>query len=122
MVTCMMVTSPQHSNHFDRVSPHFSFCNWNLNTLSKDEFFRVSLINAHNSIHNYDISLCETSLSNSEFVPDNILQGYCQPMRYAPNIYDYDKPYFSLTAAIAPVSSPLLTLAPSAPKAYELTI
>ena len=67
---------PQHSNHFDRVSPDFSLCNWNLNTSSKDEFSRVSLLNAHNSIHNYDISLCETSLSNSEFVPDNILQGY----------------------------------------------
>ena len=36
-----------------------------------------TILNAHNSIHNYDIiSLCETSLSNSEFVPDNILQGY----------------------------------------------
>ena len=50
---------PQHSNNFDRVSPYFSFCNWNLNTLSKDEFSRVSLLNAHNSIHNYD--MCETS-------------------------------------------------------------
>ena len=58
---------PQHINHFDRVSPYFSFCNWNLDTLSKDEFSRVSLLNAHNSIHNYDIiSLCETSSSNSE--------------------------------------------------------
>ena len=68
---------PQHSNHFDRVSPYFSFSNWNLNNLSKDEFSRVSLLKAHNSIHNYDIiSLCETSLSNSDFVPENILQGY----------------------------------------------
>ena len=68
---------PQYSNHFDRVSLYFSFCNWNLNTLSKDEFSRVSLLNAHNSVHNYDIiSMCEMSLSNSEFVPSNILQGY----------------------------------------------
>ena len=67
----------QHSNHFDRVSPYLSSCNWNLNTSSKDEFPGVSLLNAHNSIHNYVIiSLCETSLSNSDFVPDNILQGY----------------------------------------------
>ena len=56
---------PQHRNHFDRVSPYFSFCNWNLNTFSKDEFSRVSLLNAHNSVHNYDISLCETSLGAS---------------------------------------------------------
>ena len=27
-------------------------------------------------LFNYDISLCETSLSNSEFVADNILRGY----------------------------------------------
>ena len=67
---------PQQSNNFDRVSPYFSFSNWNSNTLSKDEFSRVSLLNAHISIHNYDIiSLFETSLSNSEFVPQNILQG-----------------------------------------------
>ena len=39
-------------------------------------FLEVSFLNAHNSIHNYDLSLCDTSLSNSEFVPDNILQGY----------------------------------------------
>ena len=66
-------SGPRFSNHFDRVS----FFNWNLDTLSKDEFSSVSLLNAHNSIHNYDIiSLCETSLSNSEFVPENILQGY----------------------------------------------
>ena len=57
--------------------PYFSFCNWNLNTLSKDEFSRVSLLNAHNSIHKYDIiSLCETRLSVNEVVPANILPGY----------------------------------------------
>ena len=50
---------------------------YDVSPLSKDEFSRVSLLNAHNSFHNYDIiSLCETSLSNSEFVPENILQGY----------------------------------------------
>ena len=32
-----------------------SFCNWNINTLSKDTFQRVSLIEAHNSLFNYDI-------------------------------------------------------------------
>ena len=67
---------PQHINHIDGVSPYFSFCNWNLNTLSKYDFSGVSLLNAHNSIHKYDIiSLCETSLSENEIVPENILQG-----------------------------------------------
>ena len=31
------------------------FCNWNLNTLSKDNFNRISLLEAHNTIFNYDI-------------------------------------------------------------------
>ena len=44
----------------------FNFMNWNLNSLGKNNFERVKLIEAHNSLFNYDlISLCETSL-NSE--------------------------------------------------------
>ena len=55
----------------------FSFCNWNLNTLSKNEFHRVSLLEAHNSFFKYDIiSLCETSLNETTKVPENILKGY----------------------------------------------
>ena len=55
----------------------FSFCNWNLNTLSKDNFQRVALIEAHNSIFKYDIiSLCETSLNDDIEVPINILPNY----------------------------------------------
>ena len=55
----------------------FSFCNWNLNTLSKDAFSRVSLLEAHNTNFNYDIiSLCETSLNDTIQIPDNILPGY----------------------------------------------
>ena len=54
-----------------------SFCNWNLNTLSKDDFNRISLLEAYNTNHNYDIiSLCETSLNDTTQVPDNILPGY----------------------------------------------
>ena len=55
----------------------FSFCNWNLNTLVKDNFHRVSLIEAHNSIYKYDIiSLCETSLNEETKIPDDILENY----------------------------------------------
>ena len=54
-----------------------SFCNWNVNTLTKNDFERVTCIEAHNSLYNYDIiSLCETSLNNDTKVPDNILKGY----------------------------------------------
>ena len=54
-----------------------SFCNWNLNTLSKDDFHRITLLEAHNATHDYDIiSLCETSLNDTIQVPENILPGY----------------------------------------------
>ena len=52
---------------------YFNFMNWNLNSLAKNDFSRVQLIEAHNSLFNYDIiSLCETSLNetNSSLVPD----------------------------------------------------
>ena len=61
----------------DLITAFFSFCNWNLNTLSKNDFQRVSLLEAHNSIFKYDIiSLCETSLNEVTKVPENILRGY----------------------------------------------
>ena len=58
-------------------SGFLSFCNWNLNTLSKDDFYRVSLLEANNTLYKYDIiSLCETSLSDDIVIPENSLPGY----------------------------------------------
>ena len=66
-----------HTNRDSCHSDLFSFCNWNLNTLSKDDFQRITLMEAHNSLHHYDIiSLCETSLNDSIQVPENALPGY----------------------------------------------
>ena len=60
---------PSHSNNF--AGGFLSFCNWNLNTLSKEDFTRVTLLEAHNTEYNYDIiSLCETSLDNNIQVPE----------------------------------------------------
>ena len=53
------------------------FMTWNLNSLGKENFSRVQMLEAHNSLHNYDIiSLCETSLTNetSKLVPK--IEGY----------------------------------------------
>ena len=51
---------PHYQNNF------FNFMSWNLNSLAKDNFQRVRLIEAHNSIFNYDlISICETSLNDA---------------------------------------------------------
>ena len=47
-------------------SNFFNFMNWNPNSLATNDFARVQLIEAHNSLHNYDlISICETSLTDS---------------------------------------------------------
>jgi len=46
--------------------------NWNINSLAKDEFSRVKLLEIENSVFDYDIiSLCETSLNNEITVPQN---------------------------------------------------
>ena len=62
---------PQFENNF------FNFMSWNLNSLSKKEFEQVRLIEAHNSIFNYDlISICETSLEHSSELKVPGLKGY----------------------------------------------
>ena len=66
-----MNPGPQYQNEF------FSFMNWNLNSLPKNDFERAQLIEAHNSIFNYDIiSLCEISLNDKIKVPDPLLNDY----------------------------------------------
>ena len=50
---------------------------WNVSSIAKDNFQRVRLIEAHNSIFNYDqISICETSLNDSVELPDTLLNDY----------------------------------------------
>ena len=50
---------------------------WNVNSTAKDDFQRVHLIEAHNSIFNYDlISICETSLNDTIRLPDILLNDY----------------------------------------------
>ena len=50
---------------------------WNLNSLAKENFQRLRLIEAHNSFINYDlISICETSLNDSVELPEPLLNEY----------------------------------------------
>ena len=54
-----------------------TFMNWNLNSLVKGNFERVDLIEAHNSIFDYDlISVCETNLKDSTPLRDPLLNDY----------------------------------------------
>ena len=60
--------------HFTTV---FSTLSCNVNSIAKNDFQRVPLIEAHNSIFNYDlISICETSLNDSIKLPDILLNDY----------------------------------------------
>ena len=62
---------PQFHNSF------FNFMSWNVNSIAKDDFQRVRLIEAHNSIFKYDlVSICETSLNDSIKLPDFLLNNY----------------------------------------------
>ena len=48
-----------------------------LNSVAKDNFQRVGLIEAHNSFFNYDlISICETSLNDTVEIPEPLLNEY----------------------------------------------
>ena len=68
---------PLPHHHDNYTDGFFSFCNWNINTLSKDDFYRVTLLEAHKSIFKYDTtSLCETSLNDSMIIEENLLPGY----------------------------------------------
>ena len=60
---------PHFQNHlFNVMSCHFM--SWNLNSLAKDNFQRIRLIEAHNTLFKYDlISICETSLNDSVELP-----------------------------------------------------
>ena len=52
----------------------FTFCSWNLNSLTKDNFGRLNLLD---SLFNYDIiSLCKTNLNDTIELPINPLNGF----------------------------------------------
>ena len=73
----IILSNDVETNPGDITNGFFTFCNWNLNSLAKDDFHRIRLIEAHNSLFNYDIiSLCETSLNDSITLPDVMLEDY----------------------------------------------
>ena len=63
---------PHFKNNF-----FFNFMSWNLNSLAKDNFQRIRLIEAHNALFKYDlISICETSLNDSVELPETLINNY----------------------------------------------
>ena len=64
-----------HQNPGPMTNSYFTFVSWNLNSMSKDDFHSLKLL--QNSIFNYDlISLCETSLNDAVVLPDGYLSDY----------------------------------------------
>ena len=62
---------PQFQNNF------FNFMSWYVNSPAKENFQRVRLIEAQNSIFNYNlISICDTSLNDTVELPETLLNGY----------------------------------------------
>ena len=54
--------------------------------MAKDNFKRVKLLEAHNSLFNYDlIALCETSLNDSTEIPETLLNNYTFVACNSPN-------------------------------------
>ena len=73
----IILANDVETNPGDFVNNFFTFCNWNLNSLAKDNFYRVKLLEAHNSSHNYDfISICERSLDDTVELPDVMWENY----------------------------------------------
>ena len=54
-----------------------NFMTWNVNSITKDNFQRARLIEAHNSLFNYDlISINETCINDSVVIPDVLIDNY----------------------------------------------
>ena len=70
-----MITGPRKNN----ASYNFSFCHWNLNSIAGHNFLKLSLLEAYNVQHKFDmICLSETFLDSSISTNDQKLnmKGY----------------------------------------------
>ena len=73
----IILSNDVETNPGDFVNNFFTFCNWNINSLAKDNIYRVKLVEAHNSFQNYDfIFICKTSLDDTVELPDVMLENY----------------------------------------------
>ena len=67
----IMLSNDVHQNPGPFHNSYFKFMNWNCNSIAKDDFQRLRLLEAQNSLFNYDlICLCETSLNDEVVLPN----------------------------------------------------
>ena len=73
----LIIANDVETNPGDFANCFFNFCNWNLNSLAKDDFSRVELLEAHNSVYNSDIiSVDEACLNASVELSDTMSENY----------------------------------------------
>ena len=73
----ILLSNDVEMNPGDFSNSFLSFCNWNVNSLVKDNFQRVQLLEAHNSLHFYDfISLTEVSINDAVEIPIRLMDNY----------------------------------------------
>ena len=77
-IILILLSNDNHLNpgpHFQ--NNFFNFMSWNVNPLTKGNFQRTRLIEAHNMLFIYDlISICETSLNDSVDLPETLINYY----------------------------------------------
>ena len=77
LLTCGDIESnPGQGNNS---AQYLSICHWNLNGLASHDFIKISLIEAFNSVQNFDIICISETFLDSTYLPDDpklSLQGY----------------------------------------------
>ena len=61
------------------VNQNISLCHWNLNGISTNNYIKISLLEAYNAVHDFDIICLSETFLNSEHLNDEpslCLQGY----------------------------------------------
>ena len=62
-------------------------CHWNLNSICAREKIKVSLIEAYNSIHRYDIfAISETMLNDTVHNDDILIEGFSKEILRSDNV------------------------------------
>ena len=63
----------------DLIKQNISLCHWNLNGISTNNYIKMSLLEAYNAVHDFDIICLSETFLNSEYLHDEprlCLQGY----------------------------------------------
>ena len=72
----MKINNPGPEN---RCNQNISFCHWNLNGIAANNFVKISLLEAYNTVHYFDVICISETFLDSDYSSDDQrlnLQGY----------------------------------------------